>query len=81
MKLDDVAVEAAAISASSKTTLGGAATGIVGWMASVNWIGVFGILIALAGLLINIYFQVRRDRRESALSRARVDALRDKCEL
>jgi len=79
MNLDDVAVEATVISTSGKTTMGGAATGIVGWLASVNWIGASGILIALAGLVVNIYFQIRKDRRETAESQARMTALRERC--
>ncbi len=79
MKLDDVAVEATVISTSGKTTMGGAATSVLGWLASVNWIGVSGILIALAGLIVNVYFQARRDRRETAESRERVQALRARC--
>ncbi|TKR55310.1 holin [Allopusillimonas ginsengisoli] len=79
MKLEDVAVEATVISNSGKATMGGAATGVVGWLASVNWIGVSGILIALAGLIVNVYFQVRKDRRETAESRERVKALRARC--
>jgi len=79
MNLSDVAVEAAAISVSNKTTVGGVATGIVGWLASVNWLGVSGVLIALLGLLINLYFQIRRDRRETAESKERILALRARC--
>ena len=33
----------------------------------------------LIGLAANIYFQIRRDRRETAESRARIEALKDRC--
>lgn len=77
----ELAMEAVATSVASKTTFFGALTGVVGWMAQINWIGLSGVLIALMGLTANIYFQVRRDRRESAESAARIQALTEKCDL
>lgn len=70
MRFNEVAVEAAAISVANKTMVGGAATGLVGWLSQINWIGVIGAAVAIIGLAANIYFQLRRDRRESAESRA-----------
>lgn len=61
---------------SNKTILGGAATGIVGWLTSINWIGLVGTLVAVIGLLANIYYQHRRDKREQIESAARIAALR-----
>ncbi len=78
--LKETAVEAVWISAGNKSMVTGAGTSLAGWLASVNWLGVFGALIALAGLLINLYFQIRRDRRESAESAARIAALQDRCD-
>jgi len=81
MRLNEIAVEAAGISVANKTMIGGAATGLVGWLSQVNWIGVIGVAVAVVGLAANIYFQVRRDRRESAESRERIAALKDRCGL
>lgn len=81
MRFDEIAVEAAGISIANKTMAGGAATGLIGWLSQVNWIGVIGAGVAVVGLAANIYFQVRRDRRESAESNARIAALRERCEL
>lgn len=81
MRLNDVAVEAAAISTANKTMVGGAVTGAVGWLSQVNWVGAVGALVAVVGLAANIYFQIRRDRRESAESQARIAALRERCDL
>ncbi|WP_454694038.1 holin [Achromobacter aegrifaciens] len=64
MKLDG-----AAILAANRTTEAGAVTGVVGWAAQVNWIGWAGVLVAVVGLLANLYYQRRRDRREQAESR------------
>ncbi|MOA36852.1 hypothetical protein D3C78_1583990 [compost metagenome] len=60
--------------------MAGAATGLVGWLAQVNWIGIAGVIIAALGLAANIYFQIRRDRREAAESTARIEALKERCE-
>ncbi|MCT2416139.1 hypothetical protein MNU23_31155 [Pseudomonas aeruginosa] len=43
--------------------------------------GLIGVLVAVIGLLANIYFQVRRDRRESAESAARIEAIRGRCDV
>lgn len=61
---------------SNKTILGGAATGIVGWLTSINWIGLIGAFVAIVGLMVNIYFQHRRDKREQLETAARIEALR-----
>jgi 4-hydroxybenzoate polyprenyltransferase len=61
---------------SDKATLGGAATGVIGWLASINWIGLLGVAIALMGLIANVYFQHRRDKREQLETAARIEALR-----
>jgi len=44
----------------------------------VNWIGIAGVVVAMLGLLINFYFQVRRDRREAVESAARNEELRER---
>lgn len=74
-------IEAVGISVSNKTTLGGAIAGAFGWIAEINWIGLAGVIIAALGLAANIYFQIRRDRREAAESAARIAALREQCRL
>lgn len=61
---------------SDKATIGGAATGVIGWLASINWIGLLGVVIAAMGLLANVYFQHRRDKREQLETTARIEALR-----
>lgn len=76
MRLSEIAVEAAGISIANKTMVGGAATGLVGWLSQVNWIGVTGALVAIVGLVANIYFQRRRDRRERELHQAQLEILR-----
>lgn len=72
-------VEVVGASVANKGMLVGAATGFVGWLSQINWIGISGVIVAVAGLLVSIYFQSRRDRREAAESEARIQALRDQC--
>lgn len=72
-------VEAVGASVASKGMMVGAATGVVGWLSQVNWIGISGVIIAVIGLIISTYFQIRRDRWEHAESAERIRALRDQC--
>ncbi len=80
-EMRESAIDAAVISVATKTTWSGAGTGLLGFLASVNWMGLAGVLVALGGLGVNLYFQVRRDRRESAESAARIEALHERCGL
>ena len=74
-------VEVVGASVASKGMLTGGAVGLVGWLSQVNWIGISGVAIAVLGLVINFYFQVRKDRREHAESQERIRALRERCQL
>jgi membrane associated rhomboid family serine protease len=80
-QVNESVVDAVAVSITNKGMLGGAIAGLYGWAAQVNWIGLSGVIIALLGLGANIYFQHRRDRRESDESAARIAAMRERCEL
>ncbi len=62
----EIALEVVGASVANKTTAAGAVTGALGWLAQINWIGLSGVMIALVGLLANLYFQHRRDKREQA---------------
>lgn len=77
----EIMMEATAASVANKTTMAGAAAGLTGWLTQINWLGISGVLIAVLGLLVNFYFQHRRDKREAAESAARIEALRGKCEI
>jgi hypothetical protein len=59
-------IEATIAAAASKTTYGGATTSVVGWLLSSEFGMVAGLLIAIAGLGTNWWFQRKRDRREQA---------------
>ena len=64
MRIEDPAVFYA-----NRTTETGAGIGVLGWLASDNWIGWAGVLIALVGLLANLYYQRRRDGRDLEFKR------------
>lgn len=65
----DAAIEASAIGFTAKATQGGAAAGLLGWFVQVNWLGLTGVLVAVIGLVANLYFQRRRDKREQERDR------------
>ena len=71
-------VEVVGASIANKGMAVGAVTGAVGWLSQVNWIGIAGVVVAVVGLLVSTYFQVRRDRREQAESAARLEALKER---
>lgn len=50
------------------------------WIAGVNWVTVSGALVAVGGLVVNVYFNYRRDQREQRELEARLDAIRGQCE-
>ncbi|MBD9459130.1 MULTISPECIES: holin [unclassified Pseudomonas] len=74
-------VEVVGASVASKGMITGGAVGFVGWLSQVNWIGMTGVAVAVLGLVISTYFQIRKDRREHAESQARLQALRDQCKV
>lgn len=76
----ELAMEVVGASVANKTTVAGAVTGAVGWLAHVNWIGLSGVFIAILGFLVNCYFQYRRDKREAAESAARIEAIKGRCD-
>lgn len=87
-----IAMEVVGASIANKATVTGAVTGAFGWLIDINWVGLVGVAVAVLGLIANIYFQMRRDHREAlasaaresrecAESEARIQALRERCEI
>lgn len=73
-------VEAVGVSVATKGMWAGAGTGLAGFLSQANWIGIIGVLLAALGFLVNTWFQIRKDRRESAESEARIQALKQQCQ-
>jgi len=76
MKITDVTLEATGISVASKTTYTGGGAAFLGLLAQVNWLGVIGSIVAVVGLIANIYFQLKRDKRETRESNERIRRMR-----
>lgn len=57
-------LEQAHEAASKAGMLWGGVGGLMGWLASINWLGLAGFAAAVSGALLNAWIIVRRDRRE-----------------
>lgn len=71
------AAEIAAASVASKSTYVGAGSMVLGWMTSSEAAVLFGILVGLGGLLVNIYYKAKssaRFDRECALRRRETES-------
>lgn len=64
MRIDD------AITTANNTTGAGAVAGVAGWATSTNWIGLLGVLVAVASALVSWYYQRKRFRLEAESKRA-----------
>ncbi len=49
--------------AGSRTTVGGATIGAIGAFISSNMVGVGGLFIALLGVIVNVHFRRKADKR------------------
>jgi hypothetical protein len=70
-------VDATVASAASKTTYTGASVTLGGWLVSSEAAVLAGIVLGLAGFVVNLYFRSRADAREEAEHRARMRALQE----
>jgi len=72
----DAIPDTAAISVANKMTLGASGTGFFASMAHWNWTAIIASAVAIIGLLANLYFQRRRDKREREFHEAQLEMLR-----
>ncbi len=59
-------VDTALVAIGNKATQAGAGTSLVSWILSSNFGVWVGILIGVAGFLMQLYFNQRRDKREQS---------------
>lgn len=78
MDLETTTVDTAVTSAATKTMSGGIVTTTVGWLSSNEGIAVSGFVLTVFGFVVNLIFQIRRDRREQQLQDAKLAALQNK---
>lgn len=60
------AVEAAAATVGSKVTYTGAGATVASWLLSSEFGVLAGLLLGIAGLLVNIYFKRQENQRQQA---------------
>ena len=61
------AYEATAAAVASKATYGGAGGSFAGFMLSNEFVALVGLLIVLAGFLVNWHYRAAQDRRDALL--------------
>lgn len=70
-----IAGDAVVAGIASKVTYTGAAGSVFGFLVSSQAAVVFGILIGLAGFIVNLVFSYRRDQREQERTEAYLKTL------
>ena len=71
-----VAADAALAASASKATYGGAASLGIGALFSNEAAAMAGALVAVLGLLMNLYFRRRQDRREQEEHELRMQSIK-----
>lgn len=72
----ETTIEATMAAVGQKTTVAGASVTGAGWVFSNEFLGLAGLLVAVAGLLVNIYFRWKEDRRQQRKHEAEMAAIR-----
>lgn len=70
-------IETAVSAVASKVTYAGSGGTILGWLASSEASVVIGIGVAVVGLVVNIVFKIREDKRQQEEHDERMAHLRD----
>lgn len=73
---DHTNIDTAVAAAASKVTYAGAGASFFGWVASSEAVSLVGILAAVIGLAVNIYFKRREDKRQQEEHEAKMRAIR-----
>lgn len=72
----EATIEATMAAAGQKTTMAGASATGAAWVFSNEFLGLMGLLVAIGGLLVNIYFKRKEDARQQELHEAELANLR-----
>lgn len=63
-------IDAAIAASASKATYTGAGMSVTGWLLSNEFAVLFGLILGLAGFLLNWYYKAKDDRRREREHRA-----------
>ena len=58
------AIETTIAATGQKMAVAGGGASFLGWVTSSDWLAFVGILVAVLGFVINIYFSYQRNKRE-----------------
>jgi len=75
-EMKQTTVDAAISAVGSKATYTGAGLSAFGWLTSSEAGVVIGILLGVIGLVVNLYFKHREDKRQQQEHEARMRAMR-----
>lgn len=73
---DHANIDTAVAAAASKVTYAGAGASFFGWVASSEAVSLIGILAAVIGLAVNVYFKRREDKRQQERHEVQMRAIR-----
>lgn len=59
----------------TKATYTGAGATAIGWITSSEGVALIGLLLALLGFIVNLYFKIKQDKREAAEHEVRMAKL------
>lgn len=71
-------IDAAAAKVGVTLTYSGSGAAIVGGLTLTEWAALTGIVTAIAGLIIQLIFSIRRDRQEERIAQAKIESFRSK---
>lgn len=74
------AAEVVGAAIGSKVTYAGAGVSAASWWLSSEGGVLVGIALGVIGLIVNVHFKLRRDRREHAEHTARMAAIKGGCD-
>ena len=69
--------DASIAAAASKSTYTGAGLTVTGWLLSSQAAVLVGMILGVAGLIVNIVFKVKQDRREEREHKERMKRMKD----
>ena len=72
------AIEASVAASASKLTYGGAATVGIGWLLSSEGAVLVGMIVGVAGFVVNFYYKHKEDRRQERAAQLNEELLRSK---